>query len=115
VCQARSFTVGTQLAVAYDFDRIFVTARVDETDINQVHPGQLVDMTVDAFPDAQLTGHVRETQGGAAAVFSLFPQSNSAGTFHKVTQVIPIKIALGDVHGLNLVPGMNVTVHIHKR
>jgi multidrug resistance efflux pump len=78
VCQARSFTVGTQLAVAYDFDRIFVTARVDETDINQVHPGQLVDMTVDAFPDAQLTGHVRETQGGAAAVFSLFPQSNSA-------------------------------------
>lgn len=108
-------TVGTQLAVAYDFDRIFVTARVDETDIKQVHLGQLVDMTVDAFPDAQLTGHVREIQGGAAAVFSLFPQSNSAGNFHKVTQVIPVKIALGDAQGLNLVPGMNVTVHIHKR
>jgi multidrug resistance efflux pump len=108
-------TVGTQLAVAYDFDRIFVTARVDETDINQVHPGQLVDMTVDAFPNAQLTGHVREIQGGAAAVFSLFPQSNSAGNFQKVTQVIPVKIALGDAQGLDLVPGMNITVHIHKR
>lgn len=108
-------TAGTELAVAYDFDKIFVTARVDETDIKQVHLGQLVDITVDAFPNAQLAGHVREIQGGAAAVFSLFPQSNSAGNFQKVTQVIPVKIALADARGLNLVPGMNVTVHIHKR
>ena len=108
-------TVGTQLAVAYDFDKIFVTARVDETDIKQVRPGQPVDMTVDAFPNTQLTGYVREIQGGAAAVFSLFPQSNSGGNFQKVTQVIPVKIALGDRRGLDLVPGMNVTVHIHKR
>jgi multidrug resistance efflux pump len=108
-------TAGTQLAVAYDFDKIFVTARVDETDIKQVRPGQQVDMTVDAFPNTQLTGHVREIQGGAAAVFSLFPQSNSSGNFQKVTQVIPVKIALRDRRGLDLVPGMNVTVHIHKR
>jgi multidrug resistance efflux pump len=32
-----------------------------------------------------------------------------------VTQVIPVKIALGDRQGLHLVPGMNVTVYIHKR
>jgi multidrug resistance efflux pump len=108
-------TAGTQLAVAYDFDKIFVTARVDETDIKQVRPGQQVDLTVDAYPNTQLTGYVREIQGGAAAVFSLFPQSNSAGNFQKVTQVIPVKIALGDRQGLHLVPGMNVTVYIHKR
>ncbi|MGH3870812.1 MAG: HlyD family efflux transporter periplasmic adaptor subunit [Pseudonocardiaceae bacterium] len=108
-------TVGTQLAVAYDFDKIFVTARIDETDIKQVYPGQVVDITVDAFPDVQLYGHVREIQGGAAGVFSLFPQSNSAGNFQKVTQVIPVKITLMGAQGLDLVPGMNVTVHIHKR
>jgi multidrug resistance efflux pump len=108
-------TAGTQLAVAYDFDKIFVTARVDETDIKQVRLGQQVDLTVDAYPNTQLTGYVREIQGGAAAVFSLFPQSNSAGNFQKVTQVIPVKIALGDRQGLHLVPGMNVTVYIHKR
>jgi multidrug resistance efflux pump len=108
-------TAGTELAVAYDFDKIFVTARVDETDIREVQPGQQVDITVDAYPDTQLTGYVSEIQGGAAAVFSLFPQSNSAGNFQKVTQVIPVKIALQDAKGLNLVPGMNVTVHIHKR
>ena len=108
-------TAGTELAVAYDFDRIFVTARVDETDIKEVRPGQKVDMTVDAYSDTQLTGYVREIQGGAAAEFSLFPQSNSSGNFQKVTQVIPVKIALQNAEGLNLVPGMNVTVHIHKR
>lgn len=107
-------TAGTRLAVAYDFDKIYVTARVDETDIKAVRTGQPVDMTVDAFPNTQLTGHVREIQGGAAAVFSLFPQSNTTGNYQKVTQLVPVKIAIADHKGLGLVPGMNVVVHIHK-
>jgi multidrug resistance efflux pump len=107
-------TAGTQLAVAYNLDKIFVTARVDETDVKAVHPGQVVDISVDAYPNTPLTGRVREIQGGAAAVFSLFPQSNSGGNFQKITQVIPVKIGLDNVQNLDLVPGMNVTVHIHK-
>jgi multidrug resistance efflux pump len=107
-------TTGTQLAVAYNLDKIFVTARVDETDIKAVRPGQVVDLKVDAYPNTQLTGHVREIQGGAAAVFSLVPQSNSAGNFQKVTQLIPVKIGLENRKDLTLVPGMSVTVYIHK-
>jgi multidrug resistance efflux pump len=112
-------TTGTQLAIAYNLDKIYVTARVDDTDVRAVHPNQLVDISVDAYPNARLTGRVREIQAGAAAVFSLFPQSNTQGTgnFQKVTQVIPIKIGLEDLNDLNnidLVPGMNATVHIHK-
>ncbi len=111
---------GTQLAVAYDLDKIYVTARIDDTDIKAVRLGQLVDISVDGYPNAQITGHVREIQAGAAAVFSLFPQSNTqgTGTFQKVTQVIPVKIVFDNLNALNnldLVPGMNVTVHIHKR
>ena len=105
---------GTQLALAYDFARIFVTARVDETDIDAVHAGQRVDITVDAFPDAALSGTVSEIQGGAAGVFSLFPQANTSGNFQKVTQVIPVKIAISNPQNLALVPGMNVSVKIHK-
>jgi multidrug resistance efflux pump len=107
-------SAGTQLAVAYDFSKVYVTARVDETDIDAVRPGQRVDFTVDAYPDTDFTGSVREIQGGAAGVFSLFPQANSSGNFQKVTQVIPVKISIDDLHGLNLVPGMNVTVKIHR-
>ncbi|SHJ90820.1 Barrel-sandwich domain of CusB or HlyD membrane-fusion [Pseudonocardia thermophila] len=105
---------GTQLAIAYDFSKIYVTARVDETDIDDVRIGQLVDITVDAFPGEKFTGTVREVQGGAAGIFSAFPQSNTSGNFQKVTQVIPVKIAISDTKGLALVPGMNVTVRIHK-
>jgi multidrug resistance efflux pump len=107
-------TTGTPLAVAYNLNNIFVTARVDETDIKSVHVGQVVDISVDAYPSTPLTGRVREIQGGAAAVFSLFPQSNSGGNFQKITQVIPVKIGIDNVNNLDLVPGMNVTVHIHK-
>jgi multidrug resistance efflux pump len=108
-------TTGTQLAVAYNLDKIFVTARVDETDVKAVRPGQAVDIDVDAYPNARITGRVREIQGGAAAVFSLFPQSNTGGNFQKVTQVIPVKIGLDALPNVDLVPGMNVTVHIHKQ
>jgi multidrug resistance efflux pump len=113
-------TTGTQLAVAYNLDRTYVTARVDDTAIRSVRVGQAVDIDVDAYPDARITGHVRTIQAGAAADFSLFPQSNAqgTGTFQKVTQVIPVKIIFDDVSaltGIDLVPGMNVTVHIHKQ
>jgi multidrug resistance efflux pump len=107
-------TTGTELAVAYDFSRIFVTARVDETDIDDVHAGQTVDISVDAFPSATVTGTVTEIQGGAAGVFSLFPQANTSGNFQKVTQVIPVKIQLTNTDNVALVPGMNVSVKIHK-
>ena len=46
---------------------VFVTARVDETEVDAVHPGASVKIDVDAFPDADLTGHVSEVQTGAAA------------------------------------------------
>jgi multidrug resistance efflux pump len=107
-------TAGSELAVAYDFSRIYVTARVDETDIDDVRPGQAVDISVDAYPGADLKGTVREVQGGAAGVFSLFPQSNTSGNFTKVTQVIPVRIDIDNPGNLDLVPGMNVTVKIEK-
>jgi multidrug resistance efflux pump len=93
---------------------VFVTARVEETEIDAVHVGAPVKISVDAFPNANLTGRVSEIKTGAAGVFSLFPQSNTSGNFQKVTQVIPVKISIDDLKGLGLVPGMNVTVKIHR-
>jgi multidrug resistance efflux pump len=105
---------GTQLAIAYDSSGVFVTARVDETAIDAVRVGAPVKISVDAFPNADLTGQVAEIKTGAAGVFSAFGQSNTTGNFQKVTQVIPVKITIDDLQGLPLVPGMNVTVRIHR-
>jgi multidrug resistance efflux pump len=107
-------TAGTQLAIAYDGSGVFVTARVDETEIDAVHVGAPVKISVDAFPNADLTGRVSEIKTGAAGVFSLFPQSNTSGNFQKVTQVIPVKITIDDLQNLPLVPGMNATVKIRR-
>ena len=106
-------TVGSQLAIAYDFAEVFVTARVEETVIGDVRVGQLVDISVDGFPDARLRGQVREIQGAAAGVFIPAPNAGS-GDYQKVTQVIPVKIAIEDPMGLPLVPGMNCTVKIQR-
>jgi membrane fusion protein (multidrug efflux system) len=94
----------------------YLTARVDDTDIKPVRVGQLVDIDVDTYPQARITpprpDHPRR--------FSLFLQSNTqgTGTLQKVTQVIPVKIGFDDLSALigrDLVPGMNVTIHIHKQ
>jgi multidrug resistance efflux pump len=107
-------TAGTQLAIAYDGSGVFVTARVDETEIDAVHVGAPVKISVDAFSNADLTGRVSEIKTGAAGVFSLFPQSNTSGNYQKVTQVIPVKITIDDRQNLPLVPGMNATVKIRR-
>jgi multidrug resistance efflux pump len=107
-------TSGTELATAYDFSKIYITARIDETDIADVHVGAPVDIDVDAFSGTPVTGIVQDVQGSSAGTFSLFPQNNTSGNFQKVTQVIPVKISLTNTSGKQLVPGMNVTVHIHK-
>jgi len=107
-------TSGQQLAVAYDPASVYVTARVDETDIDDVRLGRRVEIEVDAYSGAPLSGHVVEVQNAAATVFSLFPESNSSGNYQKVTQVIPVKIALDGTRGLHLAPGMNVTAKIHR-
>jgi multidrug resistance efflux pump len=107
-------TTGTQLAVAYNLDRTYVTARVDENDLKAVRAGQVADIYVDSFPGTRFTGRVREIQGGAAAVFSLFPQSNTSGNYQKVTQYIPVRIAVDNDQNRELVPGMSVNVYIHK-
>jgi multidrug resistance efflux pump len=107
-------TAGTQLAIAYDGSGVFVTARVDETEIDAVRVGAPVKISVDAFPNADLTGRVSEIKTGAAGVFSLFPQSNTSGNYQKVTQVIPVKITIDDRQNLPLVPGMNATVKIRR-
>ncbi|MBO0848136.1 MAG: ABC transporter permease [Pseudonocardia sp.] len=114
VVEGTHVTPGTELAVAYDLSQVDVVAQVDETDIGEVRVGHLVDVEVDAYPGIPFTGYVREIQSGTAAEFSPSPQANTTGSFQRLTQVIPVKIAISHQNDSPLVPGMNVTVKIHK-
>jgi multidrug resistance efflux pump len=105
---------GMTLARGYDLDDLWVTANIEETDIEDVKVGQDVDIYVDAYPDRKFTGKVEKLGYATANTFSLLPSSNNTGNYTKVTQVIPVTISIDDYNGAGLVPGMNVTVRIHK-
>lgn len=104
---------GTPLAITYDLNHLWVTANIEETEIDDVELGQEVDIYVDAYPNTTLSGKVQEIGLATAGTFSLLPSNNSSGNYTKETQVIPVKISI-DNYGEELVPGMNVTVRIHK-
>lgn len=105
---------GTQLAVLYDLAEIYVTARVDETDLTDLQVGAPVDILVEGREDRTLTGVVREIHGGTTANLADDPPDNTASIFDRPTQVIPIRIAVDDPQDVTLLPGMNVTVKIRR-
>jgi multidrug resistance efflux pump len=110
--------VGPGVAIAQEGDpsSVKITAYVDESAINNISVGQLVDIHVDAYSGTTLTGHVNQIVGAAASTFSLLPtEDNASGNFTKVSQRIPVNIELDGNPGLTLLPGMSaeVTIHLH--
>jgi membrane fusion protein, multidrug efflux system len=109
---------GQPIFTLYDLNDIWVTANFEETKLASIHPGDSVQISVDAFPDRRLVGMVQLIGAAAASRFSLIPPNNASGNFTKVTQRIPVKIVFakpvnGDSGGgLALLPGMSVEVKI---
>lgn len=115
VADGQYVTAGTTLATAYDPGSTYVTARVEETDIGDVRPGQPVDISVDAYPNARVRGVVTQIQGAAAGEFAVFPGADTDPTNpQKVDQYIPVRIAITDSDGARLLPGMSVVANIHR-
>ena len=73
---------------------IWVTANFKETQLANMRAGQLVDMTVDAYPQLHLHGHVDSVQLGSGGQFSAFPPENATGNFVKIVQRVPVKILI---------------------
>ena len=87
---------------------LWVTANFKETQLAHIKPGQTVTISVDAFPDEKLHGHIDSVQNGTGAVFSLLPPENATGNYVKVVQRVPVKIVI-DGHPQHLLsPGMSV-------
>jgi membrane fusion protein (multidrug efflux system) len=105
---------GQPMAVIVDLNHVWVEANLEETQVEHVRLGQSVDLNVDAYPNTIFKGKVINIGAAAASQFALIPDNRSAGNFTKVTQRIPIKIALDDP-AEPLRPGMMVTVGIDIR
>lgn len=74
----------------------WVVANFKETQLARMRVGQHVDISVDAYPDMRLHGHVQSIQEGAGARFTAFPSENATGNFVKIVRRVPVKIVIDD-------------------
>ncbi|MFL5286886.1 MAG: HlyD family secretion protein, partial [Rhodopila sp.] len=100
---------------------VWVTANFKETQLAEMHPGQPVTISVDAYPNLTLRGHVDSIQQGSGARFSAFPAENATGNFVKIVRRVPVKIIIdhgleqGQAHGQALPLGLSVVPTVTVR
>jgi membrane fusion protein (multidrug efflux system) len=129
-------TPGQRLALVHDPDTIWIEANVKETEVRKLRIGQRVEISVDAYPDEgifdrlmkalgvespdngeayqQFIGHVIAIGNSTTAEFALLPSPNPSGNFTKITQRLPVRIAI-DQKDRKLRPGMMVEISIDIR
>jgi len=93
--------------------QLWVTANFKETDLDLIHPGQRVSITIDACPNAKARGHVASIQRGSGEAFDLLPPQNATGNYVKIVQRVPVRIDFDALppHCV-LGPGMSVEPEI---
>jgi membrane fusion protein (multidrug efflux system) len=95
-------------------DRSWVEANFKETQLAKMCAGQPATVTFDAYPGVRLKGHVESLGAGTGAQFSVLPAQNASGNWVKVTQRIPVRIAIDQKSSRQLIAGLssNVTVDV---
>jgi membrane fusion protein (multidrug efflux system) len=111
---------GQPIFTIYDTDSVWVTANLEETKLSAVKVGDIVDISVDAYPEKTFQGRVEQIGVNTASQFSLIPPNNASGNFTKVTQRIPVKIAIvkadsSEEEAHHLLVGMSVEVRVKVR
>ena len=101
------------LAFVANLDTMRITAFIDEGAISKVHPGQQVEVTVDATGKNVYRGTISEVLPATASTFALIPSSDrSNGNFTKVTQRVEVHIDIGATGNTSLYPGENAAVRV---
>ena len=100
---------------------LWVMVYLEETKLKNVHIGQEVKFTVDAYPETDFSGRVFYIGSNTASQFSLIPASNASGNFTKVTQRVPVKVSIDNISTqenkkpVDLLAGMSVEIKILKK
>src|SRR5882762_5969685 len=100
---------GQRLITLADLGDLWVTANFKEGQLKQMHTGQSVTVSVDAF-DQKFDGVIEAMPGSTGSITSLLPPENATGNYVKVVQRLPVRIRFKPGQpGLDrLRPGMSV-------
>ena len=100
---------GQPLFAIVPLEDLWVIANFKETQLYDMHPGQRVRISVDAYSKVYW-GRVDSISAATGARFSLLPPENATGNYVKVVQRVPVKIVFekGQDPDHLLHPGMSV-------
>lgn len=110
VAVGATVTAGQSIVSIVDPSNLWVNANIEETSVGRVKVGQPVTVHVDAL-NADVPGRVVAVTPATAETFSVLPSSNTSGSFTKVTQLVPVRIAV-NLGNQPMLVGANVEVKI---
>ncbi len=88
-------SAGMPLMAVVPLDRVWVDANFRETQLRDLRIGQPATVTADMYGDDLVYhGHVVGLGAGSGNAFALLPSQNASGNWIKITQRVPVRIAL---------------------
>jgi membrane fusion protein (multidrug efflux system) len=91
----------------------YVEANYKETQLADMRVGQPAEIKFDAYPDMKLKGHVASIGAGTGSEFSVLPAQNATGNWVKVTQRVPVRIAIDSTPSRKLIAGLTTSVTVY--
>jgi membrane fusion protein (multidrug efflux system) len=106
---------GAPLMVVVPLQRVWIDANFRETQLADLREGQSATVTADAYGSrVRYHGKVVGLAAGTGSAFALLPPQNASGNWIKITQRLPVRIAL-DPRELETNPlriGLSVSVSV---
>ncbi|HWA62174.1 MAG TPA: HlyD family secretion protein [Caulobacteraceae bacterium] len=104
---------GMTLMALVPLGRTYGVANFKETQVARLRIGQPVEIRADAFGKRAIAGRIESFAPATGSEFALIPVENAVGNFTKVTQRVPVKIAVtGGPLAAALRPGLSVEVKV---
>jgi len=91
----------------------YVEANFKETDLADMALGQPAEVRFDAYPDLVLKGRVASIGAGTGSEFSVLPAQNATGNWVKVTQRVPVRIAIEGKPPRRMIAGLSTEVTVY--
>jgi len=90
----------------------WIEANFKEGDLARMRVGQPAEVEIDAYPGIKIKGHVDSIGSGTGSEFSVLPAQNANGNWVKVTQRVPVRIALDEKPAREMIAGLSSTVEV---
>lgn len=91
----------------------WIEANFKETDLDRMRVGQRATLTFDAYPGLEVEGRVASIGAGTGSEFSVLPAQNATGNWVKVTQRVPVRIAITGRPSRPMIAGLSTEVIVH--